>query len=370
MNVPKKTVHNDVSSDNKTDEPANILKDQTLYSPSDLEQSAKEGSEVSSASFESPDDEMNTSLTSGNQGQNESSYDEVEKENRDEESNFNALASEYDTHDIPADFETNNAAESSSLPLENAAEKEVDKASLSSERPWQEGPLLSEAFSLKSAIEAILFATQKPMKPHEILELLQDPRLSTRDISSVLDSLSEFYTLHVGGFRLEYIKNQGYQFRTAPEAAALMERMFAKRPRTLSRAALETLAIVSYKQPLTRAEIEFIRGVDVASALKVLVDRGLVTSVGRKQDPGRPLLFGTTDEFLRVYGFQTLKDLPSLDSLQVNQEIIETAENKIRAFQQGENVQVEEFVSGEPQETRAPSLDENTENQIWDEARE
>lgn len=202
--------------------------------------------------------------------------------------------------------------------------------------------LMQELISTKAAVEAIVFASAKPIKAFEVLEILQDERITTRDIIKILDELVEFYALHAGGFRLENLKGMGYQFRTVPVAAPLMEAMFSKRARPLSRAALESLAIIAYKQPITRAEIEFIRGVDAGSAIKNLMDRNIVRCVGRKADAGRPMLFGTGEEFLKIYQISSLADLPSLDSFQVSPEVLAQAKEKLKTI--GEHVAVEEFI--------------------------
>ena len=104
----------------------------------------------------------------------------------------------------------------------------------------------------------------------------------------------------------------GWQFRTAPECADAVRRFLAQRPAQLSRAARDTLAIVAYRQPITRAEIEELRGVDCASVLKALLDRGLVRSAGHKEEPGRPLLYVTSKEFLEFFHLRDLRDLPTL----------------------------------------------------------
>ena len=206
------------------------------------------------------------------------------------------------------------------------------------------GALLEELMSLQTKVEAILFASPKPIKPSEIEEWIADERISTRDIIHVIDQLLEFYETRGGGFKLEYLKNLGYQFRTIPAASPIMERMFSSRPRPLSRAAMETLAIVAYRQPVARAEIEFIRGVDAGSILKNLLERELVKCVGRKADAGRPMLFGTSDEFLRVFRLSGLEELPSLDSFQTDPSLIQAAMEKLDSEQA---VSIEGFIAGE-----------------------
>jgi segregation and condensation protein B len=120
-----------------------------------------------------------------------------------------------------------------------------------------------------------------------------------------------------------------------------MERMFSARQRALSRAALETLSIIAYRQPVTRADIEAIRGVDAGSIIKNLLDRELISCVGRKEDSGRPMMFGTTPEFLRVFRIASLDDLPPLSAFQPAPETMTEAEGRLDL---GEEVDVDEFM--------------------------
>src|SRR4029077_15122115 len=116
------------------------------------------------------------------------------------------------------------------------------------------------------------------------------------------------------GIRLVEVAG-GFQFRTAPEHAEWVRRLFQQKPWRLTRATLETLAIIAYKQPITRAEIEMIRGVDVDSVLASLLSRKLVKILGRKDVIGRPLLYGTTRQFLEVFGLKGLSGLPAVSEV-------------------------------------------------------
>jgi segregation and condensation protein B len=218
-----------------------------------------------------------------------------------------------------------------SPPLVAAAEDHIAEPGADDEEIDEDlaTPIPAADLRLETKIEAILFASQKPMQPAELLEVLQDPTVSATDVEETLKHLVEFYSVRGGGFRLHYIKRQGFQFRTSPATGKLMERMFASRPKPLTRAAQETLAIIAYRQPVTRAEIEFIRGVDAGSILKNLLERDLVKCVGRKEIAGRPMLFGTTDEFLKVFQLGNVKDLPPLEAFQPESEQIRVALEKI-----------------------------------------
>lgn len=196
---------------------------------------------------------------------------------------------------------------------------------------------------LEAKVEAVIFASQKPLKSSEILDLLGDPSITEQDIEQTLADLVNFYDERSGGFRLHYLKRLGYQFQTSDDAAAVMERMFASRPRPISRAALETLSIIAYRQPVTRAEVEFIRGVDAGSIFKTLLERELIKCTGRKEIVGRPMLFGTTDEFLKVFNLNSVRDLPSLESFQPSRELLQGA--KQRLADEDDLIDVENYIS-------------------------
>lgn len=200
---------------------------------------------------------------------------------------------------------------------------------------------------LEARVESIVFASNKPLKAAEILDTIHDPSVTEEDVQVTLDYLVEFYAERNGGFRLHYLKRLGYQFQTADAAAAIMERMFASRPRPISRAALETLAIIAYRQPVTRAEVEFIRGVDAGSIFKTLLERDLIKCVGRKEIIGRPMIFGTTDDFLKVFNLSSVKDLPPLESFQPNREAMQGAMDRLgeNAGQGEDLVDVEQYIA-------------------------
>lgn len=202
--------------------------------------------------------------------------------------------------------------------------------------------LSEEGLDLSSELEAILFASQKPLKIPEIQELFADRELKAREIIAAIEGLIRIYRERGGGIHITHQKGLGYQFQTVPAAAPLMEAMFSRRPRPLSRAAHETLAIIAYRQPVSRADIEFIRGVDAGSIIKNLLERCLITCVGRKEDsPGKPMVFGTTDEFLRVYRLNSLSQLPPLESFQPDPNTIEKAFSKIETMQHPPQIQEE-----------------------------
>jgi segregation and condensation protein B len=245
---------------------------------------------------------------------------------------------DVDESDLVQEFGDYQSLEDDDEPRSSAVQSTSDPALLTP----KERRLLD--MRLEARIEAIIFASQKPLKPAEILEIMGDDSVSEADVERSLDELVEFYDTRAGGFRLHYIKRLGYQFQTTDDAAAIMERMFASRPRPISRAALETLAIIAYRQPVTRAEVEFIRGVDAGSIFKTLLERDLIKCTGRKEIVGRPMLFGTTDEFLKVFNLSSVKDLPPLESFQPSRDLVQGARERL-AEGQDEIVDVEGYIA-------------------------
>ncbi|RLA86025.1 MAG: SMC-Scp complex subunit ScpB [Deltaproteobacteria bacterium] len=166
---------------------------------------------------------------------------------------------------------------------------------------------------LKRVIEALLFAHGDPLSLRDLEKVL--PEWPRSEIKRALDELLKDYRRWGLSFTLQEVAG-GFQFRTLPEYAQWIKRLRKVTPIKLSRAALETLAIVAYRQPVSRGEIEQIRGVDSGWVIGSLMEKGLIKPVGRKEAPGRPLLYGTTKKFLQVFGLKSLKDLPSLRELQ------------------------------------------------------
>jgi segregation and condensation protein B len=162
---------------------------------------------------------------------------------------------------------------------------------------------------LVGILESVLFACAEPITLARLAEVVPGP--SRGELRAALAVLLARAERERRGVRLVEVAG-GYQFRTAPEHAEWVRRLFQQRPWRLTRATLETLAIVAYKQPITRAEVEAIRGVDVDSVLASLLARKLVKIVGRKEVIGRPLLYGTTRQFLEVFGLRDLAALPGL----------------------------------------------------------
>jgi segregation and condensation protein B len=168
---------------------------------------------------------------------------------------------------------------------------------------------------LAKLLEAALFAASRPLTLEDLLSL--EPTAGERAVRAALDEIRATYTTEDHGVELVDIA-QGWQFLTRREYAEAIERaQFALRPRRLSPAALETLAIIAYRQPVGRSEVDEIRGVDSGAVIDKLMERGLVEVVTRGQGLGRPLLYGTTPPFLEILGLRDLDELPRLEELSV-----------------------------------------------------
>jgi segregation and condensation protein B len=159
---------------------------------------------------------------------------------------------------------------------------------------------------LRGLIEALVFASDKPHKTGELARLASAP---VQEVKKLLAELSETYAGR--GIVLGEIAG-GWLFRTNVQYAPFVRELTSERPVRLTRAQVETLAIVAYRQPITRPEIDDIRGVDSGATLKLLLERDLVRILGKKDEPGRPLLYGTTNSFLAFFGLKSLRDLPTL----------------------------------------------------------
>ena len=161
--------------------------------------------------------------------------------------------------------------------------------------------------NLQSIVESLIFVADKPLSLQALGQLLGESDLG--QVRAAVAALEAHYAAR--GIQLHSVAG-GFQFRSAPQHAGWVQKLLAQKPVRLSRQLLETLAIVSYRQPITRPEIDDIRGVDSGGTLKTLMDRSLVRILGKKEEPGRPMLYGTTKEFLEFFNLGDLKDLPSL----------------------------------------------------------
>ncbi len=161
---------------------------------------------------------------------------------------------------------------------------------------------------VRAVTEALLFLAEKPLAPEDVRAA---SGIETARVRTALDELSGHYREGVSGIVL-YEVGGGWQLRSAPDVAEHARRFLRVKPQRLTRAALETLAIIAYRQPVTRPEIEEVRGVDSGAVVKALLERKLIKILGKKEEPGRPLLYGTTHEFLEFFALKDLASLPTL----------------------------------------------------------
>lgn len=167
--------------------------------------------------------------------------------------------------------------------------------------------------ALRPAVESLIFSSEFPLKIEIIREILGEP--DKGKIERVLEELNQEYQDPNHGFELVYVA-EGYLFRTKSKYSEWIKKLRKTRAPRLSRSSMEVLAIIAYKQPIMRAEVEAIRGVDSVSVLKTLLERRLVRILGRKDVPGRPMVYGTTREFLHFFGLRNLSDLPTLREIE------------------------------------------------------
>ena len=190
---------------------------------------------------------------------------------------------------------------------------EMVRVAETDERGPEEPPAFDDELGrIEHIIESVLFAAATPVSLRRLVDILEGP--APKEVQAALARLTQRYAPGQRGIQLHEVAG-GYQFRTARENAEWVRAVFRDKPVRFGRATLETLAIVAYKQPVTRAEIEAIRGVDVDGVLSTLLSRRLIKISGRKEAVGRPLLYVTTPEFLETFGLKELKELPSLKEL-------------------------------------------------------
>jgi len=165
-----------------------------------------------------------------------------------------------------------------------------------------------DTLDLAAVVESLVFASEHPLKADRIAEILESDRDAVK--GALRDLMHEYSNRNRGILLVEVA--DGYQFRTRPEHGEWIQRFGKSRPFRFSRPALETLAIIAYRQPITRAEVDYLRGVDSGGVIKTLLEKRLIRILGKKDLPGRPLIYGTTREFLELFGLKNLSELPTL----------------------------------------------------------
>ncbi|MCD5390436.1 SMC-Scp complex subunit ScpB [candidate division NPL-UPA2 bacterium] len=165
----------------------------------------------------------------------------------------------------------------------------------------------------RAIIEALLFSADKPISVEQIKEVLEE--IDSKSIQSLIKNLQDEYESQGRSFQLVEVAG-GFRMSTRPQFGPWLKKFYKVRHRErLTAASLETLSIIAYKQPVIRSEIESIRGVDVAGVLHSLLEKRLIRVMGRKMILGRPLIYGTTDEFLEHFGLRALSELPKMEEL-------------------------------------------------------
>jgi len=201
------------------------------------------------------------------------------------------------------------AAEQAALEAAAAAAPAEDEAgSGEAGEGGESGEALTQE-RITSIVESYLFASDKPLTAPDVHKLFGKLTVAREQVQVALDSLVEAYQNR--GIVVHVVAG-GYQLRTHPANSSWVQKLVAGKPVRLSRAQLETLAICAYRQPITRPEIDEIRGVDSGGTLRVLLDRSLIRILGKKEEPGRPLLYGTTKDFLEFFNLGDLGELPTL----------------------------------------------------------
>lgn len=167
--------------------------------------------------------------------------------------------------------------------------------------------------TLKSVVESLIFVAETPLSLDRLASILEEHERS--ELRAALEELLADYDQPGRGIALVEVAG-GYQFRSRPEHADYLKRLSRTRPPKFGQSSLETLAIIAYRQPITRAEIEYLRGVDCGGILKTLLEKKLIKILGKKDVPGRPLIYGTTREFLELFSLKNLASLPTLKEIQ------------------------------------------------------
>lgn len=199
-----------------------------------------------------------------------------------------------------------------------------------------------------AGMEALLLVANQPLTKERLGEILQ---LNTEEITELLFELKQRYSAPDCGITIVEV-NGGYKLGTKPEMSSYIEILYHQPSQGLSAAALEVLAIIAYKQPVTKGEVDFIRGVQSDRALSTLVEKELVKEVGRKEGPGRPILYGTTEQFLIHFGLKSLEELPKINFESMQEAAVAELDEEF-----------EQELDGEQEEELSEELDEDLDEQ-------
>jgi len=211
---------------------------------------------------------------------------------------------------------------------------------------------------IKNIIESLLFVADEPLTIDRLKKIISGAE--SRELREVLEELGADYETRQGGFFLKQVAG-GYQIRTRPEYMEWIKRLLQPKPLRLSKAALETLAIIAYKQPVIRSEVEHIRGVDCGGILRVLLERKFVRVLGRKDIPGRPLIYATTKRFLEVFDLKNLRDLPTPKEIEEFGSALSEEMDETDREAQAAEISIEETeASSVPEESETPAENPQT----------
>jgi segregation and condensation protein B len=194
----------------------------------------------------------------------------------------------------------------SDLPLPGRDDLDAPTVAATGEELQELDGLLVQRKHLKGLLEALIFASDSPIKPGELAKLAS---AQAKQVKELLVELKHDFSTR--GVHLDEVAG-GWVFRTSAQYAPFIRDLTKQKPVRLTRAQVETLAIIAYRQPITRPEVDDVRGVDSGPVLKLLLERDLVRILGKRDEPGRPLIYGTTGHFLEFFGLRSLKDLPTL----------------------------------------------------------
>ena len=197
-----------------------------------------------------------------------------------------------------------------------------------------------ETRDLKPILEALIFASEEAISSNSLTLVLGEAGVEKSQVEAALQELAQDYNDNAEKGLLLREVGGAYQFVTKPVAASWIQKLNVAKPKSLTQPSLETLAIIAYRQPLVRAEVEAIRGVDSGGVLKTLLERGLIKILGRRDEVGQPLIYGTTPAFLELFHLQNLEELPSLKEIE---QMIEDQNTK------GESAETEGSTTSEAQ---------------------
>ena len=211
--------------------------------------------------------------------------------------------------------------------------------------------------NLKSVLESVLFVSEKPLALDALTVILSE--YPKDDVVQALESLRTDYESEERGIYLAEVSN-AYQFRTKASNSPWLFKLNKAKPVRLSKSTLETLSIIAYRQPVTRPEIDEIRGVDSGHILRTLLERNLIKILGKREEPGNPLIYGTTNDFLSFFGLKNLSDLPTLQEYtELAEESLSKLEKMLPSAPENGGAQIE-VLETEPLETENAFVEQSS----------